>query len=48
MSHLMLTPTMACLIPHGRDGVAGVEAEGEVMDGAVFGLIGTHGGNQLT
>jgi hypothetical protein len=32
----------------GRDGVAGVEAEGAVMAGAVFGLIGTPGGNWIT
>jgi hypothetical protein len=48
MSHLILTPTLACLIPYGRGGVAEVEAEGAVTDGAVFGLIGTHGGNWLT
>ena len=44
----MLTPTLACLIPYGQDGVAGVEAGGAVMAGAVFGLTGIHGGNRVT
>ena len=48
MSHLILTPTLACLIPYGRGGVAEVEAEGVAMAGAVFGLTGIPGGNQVT
>ena len=45
MSHLMLTLTLGCLIPYGRGGVAGVEAEGVVIAGAVFGLTGIDGGD---
>ena len=48
MYHPMLIPKWACLIPYGRGGVAGGEAEVTVTAGAVFGLIGTHGGNQIT
>ena len=48
MSHLILTPTLACLIPYGRDGLAGVGEEVAVMAGAVFSLIGIPGGNQVT
>jgi hypothetical protein len=35
----------ARFIPYGRDGVAGVEAEGAVMAGAVFVHTGILGGN---
>ena len=46
MSHLMLIPTLACLIiPYGRGGLDEVEAEDVVMAGVVFGLTGIHGGN---
>ena len=45
MSRLILTPTLACLIPYGRGGVAEAEAEDAVTDGAVFGLIGIIGTN---
>jgi hypothetical protein len=45
MLRLILTPTLGCIVPYGRDGVAEVEAEGVVMAGAVFGLIGIPGGN---
>jgi hypothetical protein len=48
MPHLILTPTLACLIPYGRGGVAEVEAEDVVIAGAVFGLIGIDGGNRTT
>ena len=48
MSHLIVTPTLACLIPYGRGGVVGVEAEDMAIAGAVFGLIGIPGGNQAT
>ena len=48
MSHLILIPTLGCLIPYGRGGVAEVEAEDMVIAGAVFGLIGIPGGNQAT
>jgi len=37
--------TLSCM---AGVGVAGGEAEGAVMAGTGFGLIGTHGGNQLT
>jgi len=48
MYHPILIPKQAYLITYGRGGVADGEAEGEVMAGAVFGLIGTHGDNQVT
>ena len=48
MSHAMLTPTLASLILYGQGGMAGVEEEGSVMAGAVFGLIGILGGNKVT
>ena len=45
MPRLILTLTLGCLIPYGRGGVAGVEAEDVVIAGAVFGLTGMTGGN---
>ena len=48
IAYLILILTLAFLIPYSRDGVAGVEAEGAVMVGAVFGLIGILGGNWIT